>query len=151
MLYRSSRGDIKHTFMKRSYLALCLLSVSVLASCAGDFDGSGIEGRWELTEASVPDENGKWTEASSDLVARPQYWTFDGETFTVSHSDTIPAAAVATPYTIVDSTMTFQVMSINTSRITRLNKKSLSLTTEGVTNPDGRSFEPLRVSFRRVE
>lgn len=127
------------------------MSVLALASCGGDFDGSGIEGRWELTEASVPDGNGKWREAPSDAVAKPQYWTFDGETFTVSQSDTIPEGAVATPYTIVDSTMTFQVMGINTSRITRLNKKSLSLTTEGVTNSDGRSFEPLRASFRRVE
>ncbi len=69
----------------------------------------------------------------------------------MSLSDTLDGNAVATPYNIVDSTMTFQVMGINTSRITRLNKKTLSLTTEGVTNPNGRSFEPLRVVFKRME
>ena len=136
--------------MRKSYLTLCLLS-ALAASCGNDFDGSGIAGKWKLVEASVPDGKGEWVEASREIVAKPQYWTFDNETFTVSLSDTLDGNAVATPYNIVVSTMTFQVMGINTSRITRLNKKTLSLTTEGVTNPNGRSFEPLRVVFKRME
>ncbi len=122
-----------------------------LASCRGDFDGSGIEGRWKLVEASVPDGNGEWVEAAGDVVAKPQYWIFYSDTFVVCQTDTIPENAVATSYGIVDSTMTFQVMGINTSRITRLNKKTLSLTTDGVTNPDGKRFEPLRVVFERMK